>query len=118
MGRTPMFSNTDLMLSHRVRLSGNRTMTLEANALNVFNEANVLGLVNTPAGVNPSISTLKLPVSDEPSALNYILTNGITSQFNAYLNDPIAPQRKNSAYGMANSFQGPRVIRFALKFAF
>jgi len=93
-------------------------MTIEVNALNLFDEANVLGLFNTPAGVNPSISTLKLPVTDEPAALNYILTSGIVSQFNTYLNDPTAPQRKNSAYGMANSFQGPRVIRFALKFAF
>jgi len=84
----------------------------------VFNEANILGKVSTPAGVNPSISTLKLPVTDEPSALNYVLTKGITSEFNAYLNDPTAPQRKNTAYGMANSFQGPRVIRFAVKFAF
>lgn len=118
MGRTPMFSNTDLMVSHRIRLMGNRTMTLEVNALNVFNEANILGKVNTPAGVNPSISTLRLPVTDEPAALNYILTTGILPQWSAYLNDPAAPQRVNTAFGMANSFQGPRVIRFGLKFAF
>ena len=93
-------------------------MSIELNLLNLFNEDNVLGFVNTPAGVNPSIGTLGLPVADEPEALNYILTNGIVPQFEAYLNNPAAPQRNNTAYGMANSFQGFRTVRFGVKFNF
>jgi hypothetical protein len=117
LGRTETFSNTDLMLSHRIRF-GSRYLSLEMNVLNLFNEDNVLGLVNTPAGVNPSIGTLGLPVADEPEALNYVLTNGIVPQFNAYLNDPANPQRKDTAYGMPNWFQGFRTIRLGVKFSF
>ena len=119
MGRTENYSNTDLMLSHRIRFGGgSKTLALEMNVLNLFDEDNVLALWNTPAGVNPSISTLNLPVADEPEALNYLLSNGIVPQFNAYLNDPASPQRKDSAYGMARAFQGFRTIRFGVKFQF
>lgn len=117
MGRTPMFSNTDLQLSHRVQL-GARSLTFQVNFLNLFDEANVLGKSNSPAAVNPSIATLRLPVTDEPKALNYILTNGIVPNFESYLNDPANPQRKNTAFGMANAFQGPRAVRLGVKFTF
>ena len=119
MGRTEKYSNTDLMVSHRIRFGGgNKSVSLELNVLNLFDEDNVLALVNTPAGVNPSIGTLGLPVADEPEALNYVLTNGIVPQFNAYLNDPANPQRKDTAYGMPHSFQGFRTVRFGVKFHF
>jgi hypothetical protein len=119
LGRTETFSNTDLMVSHRIRFGGgSKTVSLEFNVLNLFNEDNVLGLVNTPAGVNPSIGTLGLPVADEPEALNYVLTNGIVPQFNAYLNNPATPQVKDTAYGMPLSFQSPRTIRLGVKFHF
>jgi len=63
---------------------------------------------------------LKLPatVTDEPSAINYILTNGIASNFNAFLNDPAFPQRKQTATGFSNRFQDGRGIRLGLRFTF
>ncbi len=118
MGRTPAFTNTDLLVSHRLSLSGARSLVFEFNVLNVFDEANVLGRNTSPAGVNPSIATLRLPVANEPEALNYILTNGIMSNWNTYINDATAPQRRNTAYGMDNLFQGPRAIRLGVKFNF
>jgi hypothetical protein len=118
MGRTPMYTNTDLMISHRMGLGGRKQLSLEANVLNLFDEMNTLGEWRTPAGINPSISTLKLPVSNEPEALNYILTNGIIPNFEAFLNDPTAPQRKDTAFGMPNLFQGGRVVRFTVRFLF
>ena len=105
-------------LSHRLSLSGARSLVFEFNVLNVFDEANVLGRNTSPAGVNPSIATLRLPVANEPEALNYILTNGIMSNWNTYINDATAPQRRNTAYGMDNLFQGPRAIRLGVKFNF
>jgi hypothetical protein len=118
LGRTEAFTNTDLLISHRMRIGNNRSIALELNVLNLFDEKNTLTVVNTPAGINPSISTLKLPVSNEPEAINYILTNGIVPNMDAYLNDPAAPQRKNTALGMGNIFQGPRAIRLGLRFQF
>lgn len=122
LGRTPVFTNTDFTVQHKINFgSGERyALNLNFNVLNLFNEANVLGLVNTPAGVNPSLATLGLPTSinDEPKEIKYILTNGIVNEFNAYLNSAANPQRKNTAYGLANSFQGGRQVRFGVGFTF
>lgn len=118
LGRTPVFTNTDLLLAHRLQLKSARTLTFELNVLNLFDEANVLGRNTLRAGVNPSIATLGLPVSGEPAALNYILTNGIVSNWDAYINSTAAPQRKNTAYGMDNLFQGPRAVRLGVRFSF
>jgi hypothetical protein len=120
LGRTPMFSNTDLMLSHEIRFGRRQSLTFEINLLNAFDQKSELGFVDNPGIVNPSISTLKLPssVTNEPEALNYVLTNGIVSNYNAFLNDPANPQRKDTALGMATVFQGSRAIRLSVRFGF
>ena len=38
MGRTPMFSKTDLLLSHELPMAGNKRLRLELNVLNLFNQ--------------------------------------------------------------------------------
>ncbi|MGE0129590.1 MAG: carboxypeptidase regulatory-like domain-containing protein [Blastocatellales bacterium] len=122
LGRTPVFTQTDFNVSHRVKFGGSEryTMAFDFNVINIFNEANVLTIVTDPGAISPAISTLKLPasVTDEPSALNYILTNGILSNYQAFLNDPAVPQRKQTALGMANGFQGGREIRLGVRFTF
>ncbi|MFN0121695.1 MAG: carboxypeptidase regulatory-like domain-containing protein [Blastocatellia bacterium] len=120
LGRTPVFTNTDFSVQHSFNMGSNDRYRLNFNfnVLNLFNEANVLGLNTTPHGISPTPSTLRLPATDEPSALKRVLSNGIVSEFNAYLNDPALPQRKNSAYGLANNFQGGRAIRLGVRFTF
>jgi Carboxypeptidase regulatory-like domain/TonB-dependent Receptor Plug Domain len=120
LGRTPAFTQTDFALSHRVRFgSGERLgLIFDFNVINLFNEANVLDLVNTPGGVNPSPSTLGLATLDEPALLKRLLSQGITAQYTAFLNDPANPQRKNTANGLANSFQAGRQIRMGVRFTF
>ena len=95
-------------------------MAFNFNMLNLFNQATVLAVQTNITGLNPDIAGLKLPatVTDEPSALNYILTNGIVDNFNGFLNDPAAPQRKQTAYGFSNRFQDGRGIRLGLRFRF
>jgi hypothetical protein len=41
LGRTPMLSSTDLLLSHEVRAGGNQRVRFELNVLNVFNQKTV-----------------------------------------------------------------------------
>jgi hypothetical protein len=41
MGRTPMLSSTDLLLSHELRAGGNNRVRFELNVLNVFNQKTV-----------------------------------------------------------------------------
>jgi Carboxypeptidase regulatory-like domain/TonB-dependent Receptor Plug Domain len=58
MGRTPMLSSTDLLLSHELRVGGDRRMRLELNVLNVFNQKTVRHRFNglnrnrSAAGIN------------------------------------------------------------------
>lgn len=122
LGRTPVFTNSDFAIQHTYKFGGNERygLVFDFNVLNLFNEANTLYLADTPAGINPSLGTLGLPasVTNEPQALNYILTNGITTQLNAYLNSTTAPQRRNTAWGLPNSFQGGRQVRFGVRFTF
>jgi hypothetical protein len=118
LGRTEAYTNTNLLLSHRLRMGGSKSLVFEFYVDNLFDEQNVLGVFSTQNGVGYSIANLGLPVADEPEALNYVLTNGIVSNINTMLNNPAAPQNKNTAYGMANSFQSPRMMRVGVKFNF
>lgn len=118
LGRTEAYSNTNLLLQHRLRMGGAKALTFELYVDNLFDEENVLGVNTTPNGVGFSIANLNLPVADEPEALNYVLTNGIVPNINAMLDDPARPQNRNTAYGMANSFQGARSVRLGVKFQF
>jgi hypothetical protein len=86
--------------------------------LNAFNESNVTDIQTNYNAISPSIATLKLPVTDEPSAIKYILTKGVVNEFNAFLNDATAPQRKNTALGLPTSFQGGRAVRLGVRFTF
>jgi Carboxypeptidase regulatory-like domain/TonB-dependent Receptor Plug Domain len=38
LGRTPVLSQTDLLVSHEIRLAGSKRLRLEANILNLFNQ--------------------------------------------------------------------------------
>jgi hypothetical protein len=38
LGRTPVLSQTDLLVSHEIRLQGSKRLRLEANILNLFNQ--------------------------------------------------------------------------------
>jgi hypothetical protein len=120
LGRTPVFSATDFAFTHRYKLSERKALAFDFNVLNLFNQASVLGVQSSLNAVNPSIGTLGLPasVTDEPKALNYLLTNGIVNQFNTFLNNPAFPERKQTATGFANNFQGGRGIRLGVRFTF
>lgn len=120
LGRTDGFTQTDFAVQHKFRFGSNEQygLTFEFNALNLFNESNVLDNETSYNAINPSIGTLKLNVPDEPAALNYILSKGITNEFNAFLNDPAAPQRKQTALGLPTSFQTGRAIRLGVRFTF
>jgi hypothetical protein len=120
LGRTPTLSQTDFAFTHRYKIKEEYVVAFDFNVFNLFNQATTLGLQTNLNGINPSISTLNLPATAQTpgSAINYILTNGIVNNFNAFLNDPAFPQRKQTAAGFANRFQGGREIRLGLRFTF
>ena len=48
MGRTPVFSKTDLLVSHELAMAGNKRMRLELNVLNLFNQKTARHVVQLP----------------------------------------------------------------------
>ena len=44
LGRTPVFSQTDLLIAHDFRIGGSKTIGLQANITNLFDQETVTGL--------------------------------------------------------------------------
>jgi outer membrane receptor protein involved in Fe transport len=129
LGRTGAFSQTDFQVSHRYKFGDNErfALVLSFNVLNLFNQANVLGVVNTynGSGINTSASSSSLnlrnpdgTVMNETQAINRLLSVGILNEVNAFFNNPAAPERRNNAIGLDNSYQGARTVRWGVRFQF
>ncbi len=117
LGRSPVFSQTDLNLTHRYRFGRDNKYTVAAdlNFLNLFDQATVNGIYTT---VNPStapVNAAALGVS------NVAYANGITggTLLNA-INARIASQadRSDIRYKMPFLYQSPRTVRFGFRFLF
>lgn len=120
LGRTPVLTNTDFAISHGLKFGGKEQYGLDFsfNVLNLFNEANVLNKVVTVGAINPGAATLGLTGMSPTEVIKYILTNGITDQYYTFLNDSAYPQRQNTAYGLSNSYQAGREMRWGVRFTF
>jgi hypothetical protein len=129
LGRTPMFSQTDLNLTHRYRFGrDNRfTMAFDFNVINVFNENNPLG-INTnkfSANFNLPTSAVNNCGSNSVCAINFLTSNGVLSQY-AAAESNYAPSAnvfgvnaaRSVAFGQPIVYQEPRTIRFGFRFLF
>lgn len=112
MGRTPVFSQTDLYIYHEVKLPNSESMKVkfDANISNLFNQSTV---VNKDVGLLhpnlPGILTFN-PDSEFFKGFDY------QAMINAGYAD--GTLQKNPMYGLASNFQGPRYIRLGFKFIF
>jgi hypothetical protein len=121
LGRTPTYSQSDFAISHRYKIKEGYDLAFDFNVTNLFNQATVLGIQTNLSAINPALKTLPgLPstVKTQGDLINYILTNGIVDQFNAFLNDPAFPERKQTATGLSNRYQDGRGIRLGVRFTF
>ncbi|MEZ5346831.1 MAG: TonB-dependent receptor, partial [Pyrinomonadaceae bacterium] len=117
LGRSPVYSQTDMSLTHRYRFGrDNRfTMAADINFLNLWDQKTVTGVyptMNTTIG-RPNDSGLGL------SAVNY--ANGYTS--GALLQTILtriaaSPDRPDVRYGMPQLYQSPRTVRFGIRVLF
>ena len=123
LGRTETFTQTDLAIRHRFRFGRDNRFTLvaEADAINVFNEGNVVG-------INNLINIADFDLTDPALGL---VTEAESLQDNAY---PLAIGRfqRNGApalvteansdvyalYGIPNLFQAKREFRFGFRLLF
>jgi hypothetical protein len=117
LGRSPVYSQTDLSLTHRYRFGGeNRfTMAFDFNVLNLFDQATVTGIYTT---VNPSTA----PVNAAALGLSQVnYANGLTG--GTLLPQILAriasqPDRSDVRYKQPFLYQSPRSIRFGMRFLF
>ena len=113
MGRTPVLTRTDLLLSQDVRVAGEKKLRLELNVLNVFNQKatrHTFNFLNRGAGGNPRPSSaIDLSRVDLGQGYDYdAMIRNSADGMNAY--DP--------RYGMADLFDAGTVALVTFKFLF
>jgi len=117
LGRSPVFSQTDLSVTHRYRFGqDNRfTMAFDLNFLNLFDQATVTGIYTT---MNPSSA----PVNAAALGLSQVAyANGLTggTQLDRILARIASqPDRSDIRYKMPFLYQSPRTVRFGFRFLF
>ena len=117
LGRSPMFTQTDFNLTHRMRMGNDDryTIAFDMNFLNLFDQRTVTGVYTT---MNPSTA----PVNAAALGLsNVAYTNGYTGgtllpAILARINSQA--DRSDVRYGLPHLFQSPRVVRLGVRFLF
>jgi hypothetical protein len=112
MGRTPMLTRTDLLLSQELKMAGSRRVRFELNVLNVFNQKTTrheFNYLNRGAGAPRASSAIPLANVDLRNGYDYnALIRATPDGANAY--DP--------RYGMADLFEPGATGFFTVKFIF
>jgi len=103
MGRTPVYSNTDLSLAQAIRF-GSQAFEVQLTVLNLFDQDTVTRLDNTRF-----FGSSTVPVN----------TNAFFNSnwdYDAYL--AANPNAVDPKFGLANQWQAPREVRLTVKFQF
>jgi hypothetical protein len=124
LGRTEMFTQTDMLINHKVRLTEGVALRFTFNVLNLFDEANVTdrsGSIVRTAGATPTAAQeynnpVVFAVYTAPTfrqAINNFVTN--PGSVLGHLSSPLtAPGVANPFYNQPSGFQGPRSARFSV----
>lgn len=119
LGRTEMFTQTDLGVRHRYRFGRDNRFSIVAmlDILNLFDEDNVLGINDAISNTGITPAVLGYPAGTSPVVYEgeYQRRN-TTDIINAYF--AADPSRANILFQLPNNFQGPRSVRFGLKLQF
>ena len=117
LGRTEAFTQTDFAIHHRIRFGGSErfSIVLDLDVLNLFNESNVLGVFDNISSVNIPATDIGLSANTPEAEAQFQRTNTRDAIVDLFNSDPEA---KDVRFGIANSFQSPRTIRFGFRFIF
>ncbi|MBK7704190.1 MAG: TonB-dependent receptor [Acidobacteria bacterium] len=129
LGRTESFTETDLSISHRYKFGRDNRFTLEPylDIRNLFDEKNVLGLQTNISAANFTAATLSTAQAgcttcgSEAAVFQTIFNGvGIRNFVRNYISSSVTAlsSRTLNTYGQANSFQGPRNVRFGFRMSF
>jgi len=115
MGRTPMLSHTDLLVSHELKLAGDKRLRFELNVLNVFNQKTPTHIFNFLNKGAPGGSSTLAANAIDMSSVN--LQKGYN--YNALiLATPEGTKSYDPRYGQPDLWQQGAQGQFSVKFIF
>jgi hypothetical protein len=112
MGRTPVLTKTDLLVSHEFNMLANRRIRLELNILNLFNQktaTHIFNYLNKGAGLARGDSAIDLSEVDLSQGYDYRAL---------ILASPSGTAAFDPRYGQADLFQPGIQGQFSVKFLF
>ncbi len=119
LGRSPVFSQTDLNFTHRYRFGSDSQFTLafDLNFLNLFDQSTVTAIYTV---MNPSTAQINGPALGFPNTTTGY-ANGYTN--GTLLNAILAriasqPDRSDIRYKQPYLYQSPRTVRFGFRILF
>jgi hypothetical protein len=115
LGRTEAFTQTDVAIHHRYRFAERYAIVFDLDVLNLFNEANVIAVFDNISSVNIPATDIGLSANAPVAEAQFQRTN-TRDKINAILNSPSGS--KDTRFGLPNTFQGPRTVRFGFRFQF
>lgn len=130
LGRTEMFTETDLSISHRYKFGRDNRFTLEPfiDIRNLFDEDNAIGhmtsISTTTFSGGGATSPLRVggctTCTGEGATFDTIFNgSGIQSAVVNFLNiNGVSGSGRRNDYGAPNAFQAPRDVRFGARFFF
>lgn len=124
LGRTEMFTQTDLGLQHRYRFGRDNRFALvfNTNVTNLFNERNVIDVYRLKTSADAAgnaivdIAPENLGFTGTLPAINAAINQGVGAQINSYLNSD--PTLVDPRYGQPRLRQGARNVRFGFRLEF
>ena len=115
MGRTPVLSRTDLLISHNIKLNGKQSVRLELNVLNLFNQETATHIFNFLNKGAPGESSFLSNDAINLSKVN--LAKGY--DYNALiLASPGGASAYDPRYGMGDLFQPGRQGQVSIRYSF
>jgi hypothetical protein len=112
MGRTPMLSRTDLLVSHEFKAMRNQKFRLELNVINLFNQktaTHLFNCLNKGCGAARGDSAIDLSGTDLTKGYDYnALIRATPSGLGAY----------DARYGQPDLWQTGTAGQFSVKFIF
>jgi hypothetical protein len=119
LGRTEMFTQTDLALSHKYRFGrDNRvTLSMDLDVLNAFNESNVITQFDTIS--TRGITGANVGGTGTGAALNVSASRIFQTRNTSNLITPLVTgTNQDLRFGLPSAFQGPRSVRFGFRVLF
>ncbi|MGH9902078.1 MAG: hypothetical protein ACRD68_09735, partial [Pyrinomonadaceae bacterium] len=126
LGRTEAFTQTDFAFRHKYRFGSNErfTMVFDVDILNIFNESNVLGVFENINGLNFTGTALGLS-ANTPTAEGQFQRQATRDTIVTVINRPCTATETrpcgdgpDERFGLANSFQTGRSVRFGFRLLF